>query len=59
MPRKKKPTRAQAKEQGAKIYTGRPCKKCGGTTRYTASGNCKACDMERLRKLRAKGDDND
>lgn len=36
-------TREAAIQAGTKIYTGTPCKKCGGTERYAKYGHCVAC----------------
>ena len=46
----KKPTpRKAAKAAGERFYTGTPCKTCGQTTRYSSSGVCSRCYLEKKR----------
>lgn len=47
-----KPTRAEAIKQGLVKYHGKPCKKCGGTARYTLNSACVACQFSRVEKER-------
>jgi uncharacterized OB-fold protein len=35
--------RIQAAKQGQRKYTGKPCKACGETLRYTINSACVAC----------------
>lgn len=42
--------RACAKIAGMKMYHGKPCRKCGGTERYTAVALCVACSKENSRR---------
>lgn len=41
-------TRKEAIARKYLYYKGRPCKKCGGTTRYTSSSNCVPCQKESM-----------
>lgn len=47
-----KPTRAEAIKKGLVKYHGKPCKKCGGTARYTLNSACVACQFSRVEKER-------
>ena len=37
-------------ERRAATYEGRPCRRCGGTERFTANRTCVVCERERSRK---------
>jgi len=54
-------TRTMAAKAGLPRYTGKPCRKCGGTLRYVVNCDCVACSANRtklfnrkIRALRAK-----
>lgn len=42
----------EAREQGRKHYTGRPCISCGGALRYTSSRTCVVCTQKHSAKRR-------
>jgi hypothetical protein len=44
--------RMQAARLGDTKFKGNPCKVCGGTERYTASGGCVACATQHAKKYR-------
>ena len=46
--------RMQAANMGLHHYTGAPCRKCGATLRYTATGNCVSCAKESVKTWRQK-----
>ncbi len=46
--------RIQAAKRGERKYTGKPCKTCGETLRYTINAACVAC----TNKAKGKNDDN-
>ncbi len=35
--------RTEAATKGEPFFQGRPCKRCGGTLRYTSNRNCVPC----------------
>jgi len=35
-------------------YEGKPCRRCGGTTRYTINADCVVCSLARVKKYLAK-----
>lgn len=41
--------RKLAMEQGRKYYNGRPCYRCGGTSRLVTTSVCAACNKNRVR----------
>lgn len=40
-------SRDAAARSGEVYYDGKPCKKCGGTKRYTSTAGCVACLIKR------------
>lgn len=55
--------RIEAAQNGERRYQGKPCKKCGGTLRYTINSACVACalkarekDVQNIKALLAKAD---
>ena len=59
------PSRLKAANKGLRTYKGRPCARHPESERYTATGQCRACTIERaaahnrknseeLRRLRAE-----
>jgi hypothetical protein len=46
--------RMQAARLGEKKFKGNPCKVCGGTERYTASGGCVACASKHSKVYRER-----
>lgn len=48
MDEKLTPRFAAAKAQQLR-YEGRPCRKCGNTTRYTINADCTVCSNERAK----------
>lgn len=50
-------SREQAIQNGEIKYVGKPCKRCGGTVRYTRNAGCVNCEItraiERQQRLRA------
>ena len=45
--------RCKAIEPGATRYFGKPCRRCGGTERYTANSGCVVCCSAATEKYRA------
>ncbi len=45
---------SKAIARGAVTFTGRPCRKCGSTERYTAGNACVACVKGRVKRVREK-----
>lgn len=41
--------RRKAAQQGQRQYTGKPCKACGETLRYTSNAGCVACQISSSR----------
>ncbi len=41
--------RRLAAKQGQRQYTGKPCKACGETLRYTSNAGCVACQIKNSR----------
>lgn len=39
----------------AKLYSGGPCKRCGGVVRYRSSRACVACDRDKIRRRSLEG----
>ena len=46
--------REEAREAGEKYYTGKPCVKCGDTTRYVSSDRCVECARNNSKKWKEK-----
>lgn len=41
--------RRKAAQQGSRHYTGKPCKACGETLRYTSNAGCVSCQISTSR----------
>lgn len=46
---------AQARELGKETYTGKPCRNCGGTERYTSNTRCVTCKRMTARNFWKSG----
>ena len=49
----KQSPRLEAAKKGEREFVGGPCRRCGGTRRYTAAGNCVACAKAATAKYNA------
>ena len=39
--------RRKAAQHGQRHYTGKPCRACGGTLRYTSNAGCVSCQIKK------------